>query len=405
MSKVKALADRFGNPTSAFNTVEHHVHRQRRAPLSPFFSKRKISGRSHLIQKHVDELCERLVTEYSNKGKVLHCKDMFGCLAADVIVDYCFERRYNCIHAPGFQAPLVVATANLVEPVHWFTQFPWIQKLLTSLPDSVIGYLNPDLESVNEMNKALTQQCIETMDFMKTNSDTEQSETIFRSLLLSDLPDSEKTLQRLHDEAISLVGAGLESVARAFNVTFFHILNNPPAHKRLQQELAEAAPDPANMPSWDTLQQLPWLAACIEEGLRLTYGSSQRIPRIDHQPIIYKDYVIPPDTIVSMDTWPVEHDEIIFPDSFSYKPERWLGNPKAPDGRNLLRYQVSFARGTRACLGTQLGYAELYIGLASMIRRLEFEPYEFDIKDVQFHRDRFAVRPHIGSKGVRVLVK
>lgn len=153
VSKVKALADRFGNPTSAFNTVEHHIHRQRRAPLSPFFSKRKISGRSHLIQKHVDELCERLVTEYSNKGKVLHCKDMFGCLAADVIVDYCFERRYNCIHAPDFQAPLVVATANLVEPVHWFTQFPWVQKLLTSLPDSIVGYLNPDLESVNQMNK------------------------------------------------------------------------------------------------------------------------------------------------------------------------------------------------------------------------------------------------------------
>ena len=106
-----------------------------------------------------------------------------------------------------------------------------------------------------------------------------------------------------------------------------------------------------------------------------------------------------------MDIWAVSHDENVFPDSFTFKPERWEGSPRAPDGKHLSRYQVSFGRGTRACVGTQLGYAEIYLAIATLIRRFEFEPVEFDIKDVQLHRDRFAVRPPLSSKGVRALVK
>ena len=94
----------------------------------------------------------------------------------------------------------------------------------------------------------------------------EEDESIFVAMLRSELPDTEKTLQRMHDEAISLVGAGIESAARAMTVTFFHILNNPPVLEKLKKELAEAIPDPKHIPTWDVLQQLPWLSCCVEEG-------------------------------------------------------------------------------------------------------------------------------------------
>ncbi|KAK8168189.1 cytochrome P450 [Phyllosticta citrichinensis] len=82
----------------------------------------------------------------------------------------------------------------------------------------------------------------------------------------------------------------------------------------------------------------------------------------------YRNWTIPAGTMVSMDTYAVCHDEEIFPDSFSFIPERWLGNPKAPDGQQLSRYMVSFGQGTPSCTGIQLGYAKLYIGLANFFR-------------------------------------
>lgn len=106
-----------------------------------------------------------------------------------------------------------------------------------------------------------------------------------------------------------------------------------------------------------------------------------------------------------MDIYDVSHDESIFPDSFSYRPERWLGSPQAPDGRQLTRYLVTFGRGTRACAGLQLAWAELYVGLASLFRRFEVENYETTKADVELAMDRFVPRPVAGSKGVRVYVK
>lgn len=267
-----------------------------------------------------------------------------------------------------------------------------------------------------------------------------QSKTIFGTLLESDLPPSEKTISRLQQEAISVTGAGIETTMRALSVCTFHILANPPVLERLQAELVEAIPDPRNPPNWDALCQLPYLSACIEEGrrvphpqrgpnrggahgrdqsqltvvekknqkktaLRFSYGTSQRLPRkIEDEPLRYGEWVIPVGAVVGMDNYTVSHDEAIFPDNRSFRPERWLGAPKAPDGKQLSRYMVAFGRGTRSCVGMQLAYAELYIGISTLFRRFRMRLYETERDAVDLYMDRFVPRPRPHTKGVRVLV-
>jgi cytochrome P450 len=46
----------------------------------------------------------------------------------------------------------------------------------------------------------------------------------------------------------------------------------------------------------------------------------------------------------------IHHNEDIFPDSYTFKPERWL--EKRPDGAPPLdRYLTSFSKGSRQCVG------------------------------------------------------
>ena len=186
----------------------------------------------------------------------------------------------------------------------------------------------------------------------------------------------------------------------------FHIIDNPAVYKRVHQELVEAIPYPTVMPSWPELQKLPYLSACIEEGLRIGFGTVQRSPRISPTPVQYHQYTIPAGTPVSQDSYHMHlHDEI-FPDSYTYKPERWLGDPCGPDGlKKLSRYMVAFGRGARMCLGMHMAYAELYIMISSMMRRFDFELYETDRSDVDFHVDWLTPHAKLDSKGVRVLVK
>ena len=120
---------------------------------------------------------------------------------------------------------------------------------------------------------------------------------------------------------------------------------------------------------------------------------------------MYKSYVLPPGTEISMSNYSVSHDEDIFPNSFVFRPERWLDAPKAPDGKYLSRYMVSFGRGPRSCLGIALAYAEIRIGLATMFRRCEFELYQTTRDAVDCHRDMVVPHPKPGTLGVRVLVK
>ena len=179
-------------------------------------------------------------------------------------------------------------------------------------------------------------------------------------------------------------------------------------------------------------------------GLRLSYGITQRLMRIDpHNPITFQNYTIPPNTPFSMTSYIQHRNPIIFPDPDVFNPDRWLpptspasttsttsssnlnqqsqnnnnnnkndNNDKtqtppivlAPStNRPLTKYLVPFGRGPRACLGQNFAMAELFLGLGLVFRRFEFELYETGEKEVKMVANYFAPFPE-SAKGVRVKV-
>jgi len=96
---------------------------------------------------------------------------------------------------------------------------------------------------------------------------------------------------------------------------------------------------------------LPYLRGCVKEGVRLSTGVSGRNNRIWKTELPYGGWVIPAGATVSMSHQDILFNEEIFPNSREIVPERWIGNPKAPDGSSLERYFVPFGKGDRQCLG------------------------------------------------------
>ena len=101
------------------------------------------------------------------------------------------------------------------------------------------------------------------------------------------------------------------------------------------------------------------------------------------------------------------HHSSVFPDSQTFIPDRWLNKPVAgSDGQKpLSRYLVSFSKGTRACIGVNLAWAELYIALATVFRRVDFELFETGKEAVEMAREFFVPQPRLDTKGVRVVVQ
>lgn len=100
------------------------------------------------------------------------------------------------------------------------------------------------------------------------------------------------------------------------------------------------------------LEALPYLSAIINEGIRFTYGVSHSLQRIAPNEVLqYQGWAIPESTPIGMRSLLANHEEAVFPDSYAFRPERWI--EAAEQGISLEKYHLSFSRGTRMCVGMQ----------------------------------------------------
>jgi cytochrome P450 len=119
----------------------------------------------------------------------------------------------------------------------------------------------------------------------------------------------------------------------------------------------------------------------------------------------YKEWTIPPGTAVGMDSYHMHNNPKVFPDPFVFRPERWIGNPKGPNGMQpLTNYLTTFGAGSRICVAMNLAYMEIFVTLATVLRRHEFRLFETTAADVEFAIDMVAPMPQRDSRGVRVTV-
>lgn len=226
--------------------------------------------------------------------------------------------------------------------------------------------------------------------------------TVFHELLQSDLPEEEKSLKRFTEEGQTVIAAGQTTTAHFLNTTTFLILSSPHVLQKLKTELFKAIPDPAKLPSVQSLEQLPYLSAVITEGFRRSYGTVTRLQRISPDaPLEYNGYVIPAGTPMGMTAIFIHDDPKHFPEPEKFKPERWLD----PEARNRLeKYIVNFGRGTRSCLGINLAHAEIHLTLAALFRRFDMQTYETTWADIEVAHDNFIPAPRKGSPGLRVKI-
>jgi cytochrome P450 len=240
--------------------------------------------------------------------------------------------------------------------------------------------------------------------------------TIFYEIINSDLSPAEKSNVRLAQDGQTVVIAGTLTTAWALCVAVFYLLSQPETLTKLKAELATAMESSTEPIGLAALEQLPYLTGCVQESIRLSYGVSTRLQRIaPDETLVFsdgkKDWYIPPGTPVGMTCALVHHDESVFPNSKQFLPERWIGHPY------LDKYLLSFSKGTRQCIGVNLAYAELYLGIARLFRGLGsadvreagdegfLELFETTKDDVEMKKDAFIPLAGKESKGVRVLVK
>jgi cytochrome P450 len=346
-------------------------------------------------------------------------------------MQYTFGRSYRRLEIPDFDPKNHESMHESSKVLTLMTHAIWLFRTIQSLPEFMLSHMGYDLATLVELKNAgslhMDSICLlanehqsmrrQVIQILKDKSDSHKDlahPTIFHALLSSDLPQEDKEVERLTEEAHVVIAAGQETLSLILTFITYQLLANPAILRKLKEELAEAIPDPDVVTPEATLANLPYLTGIIKEGLRLGYGVSGRLYRIPQEPLTFssgdRDWVIPPGTPVGMTAVLVHQDESIFPNSKEFRPERWIEDPR------LDRYLVSFSKGNRACLGINLAYAEMYLFLAGVFRRygsseVRFESdegalelFHTDLADVEMYADHFVPTTKPGSKRLRIRV-
>lgn len=87
------------------------------------------------------------------------------------------------------------------------------------------------------------------------------AQSIFHEILNSNSPEHEKTVDRMTQEALSVISAASETTSSVLATTVFHVLSNPDVRGLLRSELKGTMESPESLIEWKKLEQLPYLAS------------------------------------------------------------------------------------------------------------------------------------------------
>ena len=147
------------SPLSILTTIPHDLHKMRRAPLNPFFSKRSVTAYASLIQASIDKLCARL-EEFHTRQSPLNLRLAFSALTADVISWYSYGRSYDMLEKPDFNPELYGNLKANGELALFLRYYPWVMKIANFLPYWLVKFLNPKVMTLIKSRKVMQFPCL-----------------------------------------------------------------------------------------------------------------------------------------------------------------------------------------------------------------------------------------------------
>ncbi|KAL4874864.1 benzoate 4-monooxygenase cytochrome P450 [Aspergillus karnatakaensis] len=373
-------------PTSMIATVNHDLHRSRRAIPSNFFSKRSVIDLTPMIEERIRALIQ-IFEDFRQSQRPVQLDNAFAALTADIITYYSYGKLWGFVEDADFRSDVRRSVSETSRFCHVNRLFPFIPPLIRLSPKWLKRRILSGKSSLIDFQESVFEAGAQSTEPSGTEKSelTQAGRTIFHKLNDPTLPAAERSKQRLEEESLFLLGAGTETTGSTLTVAAYYVYQDPVMLGRLRAELKPVLPRLSSSCAWSELEQLPYLTAVLNESLRVTTPILSRTPRVaPDETLIYKGYTIPPCTSMSTSSYFVHRNPLVFPDPDKFDPNRWI---HSEGSEKLDRHLTAFGRGSGMCLGINLAYAELYMALAYIFRFVDLEICNTGPRDMDVTRE------------------
>ncbi|CAI2352594.1 unnamed protein product [Caenorhabditis sp. 36 PRJEB53466] len=194
--------------------------------------------------------------------------------------------------------------------------------------------------------------------------------------------------KQLSNVSLDLWFAGLATTTTTLSWAISYVLNSPEVQEKMHEEMDRVIGSDRLVTTADK-SDLPFMNAVINECQRCANIIPINLLHMTTRDTTIKGFAIPRGTGVIAQISTVMLDERVFPDPYTFNPERFV------DARGKLRkveQLVPFSVGKRQCLGEGLARMELFLFLANFFNRYRVAPSSEGVPCVDKTKD-YGVTP------------
>lgn len=251
-----------GRVPSIVSTTSPQDHQRFRSALSTCFTPSAVLAQETTVVFHVNKMVERLRQRCSpDNGStcIVNFVEWSKFIVFDIVGDLGFAESFECLDNSALHpwvAELYTYTkvGSLVAALrHYTTLFHFIWRCIPA------RHLKSAQDNFNwGVEKTLR----------RLSSESQREDFIGQIQRCGDHEDLALTIPELESNMNLLIQAGSDTCSIVLSGTMNYLLNASHAHKKLVHEIRSSFRSPTEM-TVEKVQQLPYLKAVIEEGLRL----------------------------------------------------------------------------------------------------------------------------------------
>ena len=237
-------------------------------------------------------------------------------LTQDVITAVGFGKPAGYLDVDEDMFGVIQASEAVLLPAHIITVLPLLGKILST------PLVRPFLP------KATDKQGVgRFLAVVKNHVDKRyEEEKVRNNDILQTFVDSGLRRSQVESEALVTLFGGTDTTATALRNTIFFLSTNPRIYHTLQAEL-DAAVQSVDRPVISDAQakRLPYLQACIKEGLRLWPPSMGMMGKVSDRDDVVCGLKLPAQTQIGWAALVIMKDRRVFGDNAAvFEPARWL---------------------------------------------------------------------------------
>jgi cytochrome P450 len=317
------------------------------------YSGKEIDNLESDIDQLVLDLLNLIEREYS--GKVMDFARLAQYFTLDVLSKIAFGSAFGYITANEDLYDYNKTTAEFMPILEMITNHPSIRSIMASRPVQALAAP----KGTDTIGQGRILGIAQAAVAERFGPDAKVKRDMLGSFISRGL-----TQQEAESESHLQIMAGSESTSGAMRVTFMYIIANPVAYSKLLAEI-EAAIDRGAI-SYPIVKhtealQLPYLQACIWEGLRICpplFGLQSKLAPPQGETVNGTFY--PPGTeIATCPSMVTRRKDIFGNDADIFRPERWLEADPSTRAKYERTTDVIFGSGRFVCLGKSIAWMEL----------------------------------------------